>query len=160
MQPVVMECIPIARGTGQAQSNKNTQPGLSTAQTHCQLFHKEMHLPQNNFPQMDNPRKGSGSFPQDLNCSWKGEFPTADRKRGLLSLQGSSSRAGPNSQHRLTKATPGMVNIHPWNSASSPAAAQQALAEDMEEMLHTHLTQQSTANSHHKLLNNYSPVPL
>lgn len=119
-----------------------------------------MHLPQNNFPQMDNLCKGSGSFPQDLNCSWKGEFPAADRKRGLLSLQGSTSRAGPNSEHRFTKATPGTVNIHHWDSAAPPAAAQQALAEDMEEMLHTHLTQQSTANSHHKLLNNYSPVPL
>lgn len=91
---------------------------LSTAQTHCQLSHKGMHLPPNNFPQMDNPCTVSGSFPQDLNCSWKGEFPAAsprprwDPKWGLLSFQGSSSRTGSNSESSFTKAMPGMVNIH------------------------------------------------
>lgn len=141
---------------------------LSTAQTHCQLFYRGMHLPQNYFPQMDNPCKVSGSFPQDLNCSWKGEFPAASprpswaRMQGLPSFQGSSSRTGPNSENSFTKATPGMVNIHHLglnilNSSSTTGS----LPEDMEErVLHTHLTQQSTANSHYTLLSNYTPVLL
>lgn len=91
---------------------------LSAVQTHCQLFCKGMHLPQNYFPQMDNPCEVSGSFPQDLNFSWKREFPAGSprpqwaRMQGLRSFQGSSSRTGPNSENSFTKATPGMVNIH------------------------------------------------
>lgn len=139
---------------------------LSAAQTPCQLFHKGMHLPQNSFPQMDNPCTVTGSFPQDFKCSWKGEFPAASPRLLICEVSPVSRTplAGLGLIQRTDSQRPRLewwISIT-WDSASSAAAAapREALAGDTEETLHTHQTQQNTANSHYKLLSNYSPVPL
>lgn len=69
VQAQVGEHIPIVRAQGKLSPTKIQSWDLGGAQTCCQAFDKGMHLPQNDFPQMDNPCKISGSFPQDLSCS-------------------------------------------------------------------------------------------
>lgn len=161
VQALVMEHSPLARGTERIQPNKNNTPGLSrsVAQTSCQPFYKGMHFPPNNFPQMDNPSKVSGSFPPDLNCSWKQEFPACSpRPRqahvwGCPSFQSSSSRAGPISVQ-------GICNRPPRAASWAAAARRELWLRVLTQRQHIHLAQQSAANSHYKLLSNYSPLPI
>lgn len=123
VQAVVMELGPLVRGTERIGPNKNKTPGpsRSAAQTSCQPLYKGMRFPPNNFPQMDNPSKVSGSFPPALNCSWKQEFPACSprprqaRVWGCPSFQSSFGGAGPISERggcRLEQ-HPQQQHIHP-----------------------------------------------
>lgn len=124
-----------------------------------------MHLPQNNFPQMDNPSIVSGSFPQDLDCSWKQEFPACSprpRRRGRPRFQSSLAGRG---RIQRTALTTGRA----WREERRPPGAQHPQQQQhkeklrlkiLKQMQHVDLLRQNTASSHYKLFTNYSPTSI